>query len=190
MGQRINALANCVARYYPIGYPETWAFLKAKAGPIGRSEGALLLALELLETSRQLRLAEANFYRKLRQRQKAKGQRTPPRGQVTPWDPPRWHGSTTEAATFALRFWRAQPLPWPANDAVRLVQGLVDQHLTGATLAEDERCQLRDLQKELERRFLSDVFQAGEESTRALYLNGAIKHLRVAIDDYSDTGRQ
>jgi hypothetical protein len=100
-GCRINALAGCVQRYQPVGYQATFAYLEHVAGPFRRDEGALLRAMDMLSSSRDLWLVELGDYARQRKRAKRMGRRIP--GIAEP-GPTCWYGDQRDAAVFALTY--------------------------------------------------------------------------------------
>lgn len=103
-GRRINALAGCVERYSPIGYPATFAYLEQVAGPFRRDEAALVRALDMLVRSRRLWLAELNEYATGRRSAKRLGRRNTRATDDNPGSPVCWYGDAKRAAIFAIGF--------------------------------------------------------------------------------------
>ncbi|GAA4958948.1 hypothetical protein [Actinoplanes utahensis] len=102
-GRRINALAQCVGQYAPIGFQATFGYLGQVAGRFHHEEAALLRAVGALDASRRLWLAEMRAYAVRRTEAKRRGHRIPhprdglPRGDV-------WYGDRSAAARFALGY--------------------------------------------------------------------------------------
>lgn len=103
---RLNALCSCIQMVQPIGFNATWSYLQEKTGRPWRDPEFLLPAIVLLEAERALHLAAAAEYTALRRERKAAGYRFPPRDDVTPTSPRRWHGDEKLGAIHALRTWR------------------------------------------------------------------------------------
>ena len=76
-GQRVAALCSCVRWYHPIGHRATLSFLAEAAGPYQRHEHALLRALDMLEASHRVWLAEIHAYMTRRSVEKREGRSSP-----------------------------------------------------------------------------------------------------------------
>ncbi|AWS41653.1 hypothetical protein [Streptosporangium sp. 'caverna'] len=57
-GRRYTSLRCAVGHYKPLGFNATWNHITSRAGQVRTDEAALLRALDILETSREARLAE------------------------------------------------------------------------------------------------------------------------------------
>ncbi|MBO0802235.1 MAG: hypothetical protein J2P25_04055 [Nocardiopsaceae bacterium] len=90
----------------PIGFDATWSYLQAKVERPWRDPEFLLPAIGLLEAERRIHLSMTEEFAVLRGEQKAAGRRIPPRRDVTPWNPPRWHGDERLGAVHSLGSWR------------------------------------------------------------------------------------
>lgn len=107
---RLHALGSCIQLAQPIGFNATWSYLQEKVQRSWRDEAFLLPALACLETERSRHLTVDAAYARLRREQKASGHRVPPRRDVTPKDPQRWHGDERVGARHALAtWWRLRP---------------------------------------------------------------------------------
>ncbi|MEV0403871.1 hypothetical protein [Actinoallomurus sp. NPDC050550] len=102
--RRESAYRECVALCHPIGWHETTSFLEEKAGSFGGDDGPLLRALDLLEASRDVWMAELRGYEQQRRREKREGRRTP--SSRPPSVPMYWYGAPLEGELYALRYWR------------------------------------------------------------------------------------
>lgn len=103
---RLHALGSCIQLAQPIGFHATWSYLQAKVERRWRDPEFLLPAFELLEAERAVYLGVAAEFGRLRRERKAAGRRLPPRSDVTPWFPRRWHGDERLGALHALGSWR------------------------------------------------------------------------------------
>ncbi|MEV6597727.1 hypothetical protein AB0M36_12760 [Actinoplanes sp. NPDC051346] len=103
-GRRINALAGCVQRYQPVGYQATFAYLEHVAGHFSRDEAALLRAMDMLSSSRDLWLLDLGDYARRRKEAKRVGQRSPGATEFDPTSPTCWYGDQRNAALFALGY--------------------------------------------------------------------------------------
>ncbi|WP_143220664.1 hypothetical protein [Actinomadura sp. CNU-125] len=91
---RHMALRCAVGRYRPLGFNATWAYVTAVARPlpdVRRDVPALVRALDVLEASRSVRLAEDAAFAAVRRAEKAAGRRTP-------YAPPTWPPSPDAVA--------------------------------------------------------------------------------------------
>jgi len=103
---RLHALGSCIQLAQPIGFNATWSYLQAKLQRSWREQEFLAPAMDLLESERTVPLSVDADYARLRREQKVVGLRFPPRGDVTPKDPFRWHGDERVGARHALATWR------------------------------------------------------------------------------------
>jgi hypothetical protein len=103
---RLHALGSCIQLAQPIGFNASWSYLQAKVQRPWRDPQFLLPAIGLLEAERTAHLGIAAEYARQRCMQKAAGLRFPPRSDVTPTDPRRWHGDERLGALHALGSWR------------------------------------------------------------------------------------
>lgn len=103
---RVHALGSCIQLAQPIGFNATWSYLQAKLQRSWREPEFLLPAIDCLEAERVHHLSIEAEYAQLRSDQKASGLRFPPRRDVTPKDPIRWHGDERVGARHALATWR------------------------------------------------------------------------------------
>lgn len=106
VGYRLRALGSCIQLAQPIGFNASWSYLQANVQRTWREPEFLLPALDLLEAERQAHLLLDIEYSVLRRAQKRHGYRFPPRSEVTPKDPVRWHGDERVGARHALDTWR------------------------------------------------------------------------------------
>lgn len=104
-GMRVSSLRSCVERYRPIGYFATLSYLEEVAGPFQRDEDALLRALEMLDTSRQLRYVAHLEYAARRRDEKRAGRRDPRNGDLDPAKLDLWFGTPRAASLHKLRHW-------------------------------------------------------------------------------------
>ncbi|MFG2838758.1 hypothetical protein ACGFYE_27600 [Streptomyces zaomyceticus] len=91
--RRHVALRCAVSEYCPLGFHATWAYVSATALPspdLRRDSTALLRALDILETSRAVRIAEGASFAARRRAEKAAGLRTPRGAPVTQVWRPHW----------------------------------------------------------------------------------------------------
>ncbi|GAA1006941.1 hypothetical protein [Streptomyces sp. F-3] len=80
LARRYAALRRAVGHYCPLGFHATWAYLAATACPsadLRTDPAAMLRALDTLEASREVRLAEVRALADRRSMEKAAGRRTP-----------------------------------------------------------------------------------------------------------------
>ena len=103
---RFHALGSCIQLAQPIGFNATWSYLQAKVQRPWRDPRFLLPAIGLLEAERTIHLGIAAEFARQRREQKAAGLRFPPRSDVTPADPRRWHGDERLGALHTLGSWR------------------------------------------------------------------------------------
>lgn len=106
LGYRFRALGSWIQLAQPIGFVPTWAYLETKLNRSWREPDFLLPAMDLLEAERTLHLSIDAEYAELRTLQKAAGHRSPPRDEVTPTEPRRWHGDEWVGARHTLEAWR------------------------------------------------------------------------------------
>ncbi|MFH9722609.1 hypothetical protein ACH4M4_06545 [Streptomyces sp. NPDC017254] len=98
--RRYRALRCAVSEYCPLGFHATWAYTAATAVPapdLRRDTAALLRALDVLEASRAVRVAERASFAARRRAEKAAGLRTPRGAPVTPVWRPHWPAPTGTA---------------------------------------------------------------------------------------------
>jgi len=100
---RLHALGACIQLAQPIGFNATWSYLQARVQRSWRDPQFLLPAIGLLEAERTAHLGIAAEFARQRREQKATGLRFPPRSDVTPTNPRRWHGDERLGALHALR---------------------------------------------------------------------------------------
>jgi hypothetical protein len=93
-----------VQRYQPVGYQATFAYLEHVAGHFRRDEAALLRAVDMLSSSRDLWLVELGDYAGRRKEAKRVGQRSPGATELDPTSPVSWYGDQRNAALFALGY--------------------------------------------------------------------------------------
>ncbi|MFV2177699.1 hypothetical protein ACFHW2_15000 [Actinomadura sp. LOL_016] len=118
---RHAALRCAVERYCPLGFNATWAYVTAVARPlpdVRRDVPALLGALDVLEASRAVRLAESAAFAAARRVEKAAGRRSPRAADLAAFAVPRWPGRTgpsrlglVAAVADRHRWFRRLPLP-------------------------------------------------------------------------------
>lgn len=99
---RFRALGSCIQLAQPIGFTPTWSYLESKLNRSWREPEFLTPAMDLLEAVRTLHLSIDAEYAHLRGLQKAAGYRSPPRNEVTPTEPRRWHGDERVGAHHTL----------------------------------------------------------------------------------------
>ncbi|WP_328488623.1 hypothetical protein [Streptomyces zaomyceticus] len=98
--RRHTALRRAVSEYCPLGFHATWAYVSATALPspdLRRDSTALLRALDILEASRAVRIAEGASFAARRRAEKAAGLRTPRGAPVTRVWRPHWPAATGTA---------------------------------------------------------------------------------------------
>lgn len=105
LGRRVNALADCLQHYSPIGYEASFSFLRFVAGDFTRDAAALPRAMELLTASYTAWQAELHAYAVLRRRAKRLGYRVPHPSAPNPNRPSHWYGAPREAALHAVWIW-------------------------------------------------------------------------------------
>ncbi|MEV4937855.1 hypothetical protein [Streptomyces zaomyceticus] len=91
--RRHTALRCAVSEYCPLGFHATWAYVSATALPspdLRRDSTALLRALDALESSRAVRIAEGASFAARRRAEKAAGLRTPRGAPVAQVWRPHW----------------------------------------------------------------------------------------------------
>ncbi|MDI3408044.1 hypothetical protein [Streptomyces cavernicola] len=138
LARRHTALRCAVGKYGPLGFNATWAYLAATACPapdLRRDPVALLRALDTLEESREVRLAEGERFAARRRTEKAAGRRNPRASDVAALRGPRWPSAAPPSrlglvAAVANRHAEFRRLPRPGEALSRTVQGcrLVDLH--------------------------------------------------------------
>lgn len=132
-GYRLHALDSCIQLAQPIGFNATWSYLRAKVERPWRDPEFLLPAIGVLEEERFVHLGIAAEFARLRREQKSAGFRIPPRTDVTPWDPRRWHGDERLGALHALGSWRRlrsdQAVAVAGHPNGRIVMAAVDSTL-------------------------------------------------------------
>jgi hypothetical protein len=102
-GRRVRALAKCVELYRPLGYPATFHRLEEVAGRYRCDEAALIRAVDALDASRRLWLAEQTAYARRRTIAKRRGDRSPPPDDRGPGRR-IWYGDQKRAALSAIRY--------------------------------------------------------------------------------------
>ncbi|MEY9904870.1 hypothetical protein ABIA35_001086 [Catenulispora sp. MAP12-49] len=112
---RYCALRCAVGHYCPIGFHATWSYLST-VGDLKVDEGALLRALEILETSRGAWLAEMDAYAARRRAEKKRHRRSPTmadrlRLYSYRWPGPDGHQATLNAVEHLWAQHRAAPFP-------------------------------------------------------------------------------
>lgn len=105
LGYRFRALGSWIQLAQPIGFEPTWAYLETKLNRSWREPDFLLPAMDLLEAERTLHLSIDAEYAELRRLQKAAGHGSPPRDEITPTEPRRWHGDEWVGARHTLEAW-------------------------------------------------------------------------------------
>lgn len=144
-GSRYSALRKCVEYYSPIGFENTWRFIGDRAGELTggdrdlRSDSrALVLALGLVEASRDMRLRQDVEYAAERKVEKARGHRST--GVAWPrsvFNRSRWHGDEARAARFVIAWWRWKQPPRPRDGCFAAVRRVVDAALSVPEAYED-----------------------------------------------------
>ncbi len=154
-GRRINALAGCVQRYRPVGYQATFAYLEHVAGRFRRDEAALLRAVDMLSSSRDLWLMDVANYASRRREAKCMGRRSPGATELNPTSPASWYGDPRDAAMFTLgyllrRIAKGRQSAADAADAevLRLASDCLE---SGGRLDNAEQERLGDLRQQFER---------------------------------------
>jgi hypothetical protein len=97
LARRHTALRCAVGHYCPLGFNATWAYLAATACPspdLRRDPAALLRALDTLESSRAVRLAELEAFAERRRAEKPTGRRTPRPVDTARLRGPHWPSET------------------------------------------------------------------------------------------------
>jgi hypothetical protein len=92
-GRRYSALRCTVGCYCPLGFGATWAYLGGAAGiewPRPRGAAELLRMLGILETSREVAIAETTDFAAVRRTEKAAGRRVPREADLARLRGPRW----------------------------------------------------------------------------------------------------
>ncbi|MFF4573405.1 hypothetical protein [Streptomyces sp. NPDC001410] len=126
LARRHTSLRCAVGHYCPLGFNATWAYLAATACPspdLRRDPAALLRALETLEASRTVWLAEVESFAVRRHAEKAAGRRTPGRI-TTQLSGFRWPGETAPSrlglvAAVANRHTAFRRFPFPDESLLR-----------------------------------------------------------------------
>ncbi|WP_212992259.1 hypothetical protein [Actinoplanes auranticolor] len=103
-GVRLAAFNGCLERYRPIGWEASLGYLELCAGPLERDTSALLRAVDMLTTSRNLWLVERAAYEETRRAAKRCGRRTAGKNEPSPGGEWLWLGAERAAALFALEF--------------------------------------------------------------------------------------
>ncbi|MET8050079.1 GNAT family N-acetyltransferase [Streptosporangium sp. NPDC005286] len=114
-GLRHTSLRYAVERYMPVGYHATWDYITSRAGRIRTDETALLRALDILETSREARLAEMAAFA-LRRTSEKRDRRTLSAGEHRYRHGWRWPGPDAHEAmhqTVQTLWAQRQRLPFP-----------------------------------------------------------------------------
>ena len=112
---RYCALRCAVSRYCPIGFHATWSYLST-VGDLKADEGALLRALEILETSRHVWLADMDTFATRRRAEKLLHRRSPTASERLRlygfrWPGPDGHQATIHAVELLWAGHRAAPFP-------------------------------------------------------------------------------
>lgn len=164
-GERVLSFAHSLDIYAPLGFQATWAFLERLEGNLRRDEDALSRALDRLEHSRRLCLAEEHAYDEYRRWQKRHTVSVRPPRELTPGDLMRWHAAPVEGATFYLQWWWRTRRPGPAeDDLTRAVSDLVVSFLMQGTLDVDQQCAVRAYRAELATRTRRAAAASGFQS--------------------------
>jgi hypothetical protein len=142
---RFMALGSWIQQAQPIGFEPTWAYLEAKLNLSWFEPDFLLPAMDMLEAERAVHLRIAAEYADVRRLQKAAGHRTPPRDQVTPIEPRRWHGDERAGARQALESWLRRAGPALSDPYERRIRGVVEDALSGSTLTKLDANELQSL---------------------------------------------
>ncbi|KAB2350703.1 hypothetical protein [Actinomadura rudentiformis] len=116
---RYRALRCAVGHYHPLGFHATWAYVTTLAVPshdIRRDVPALLRALDVLEASRTIWLAEMETFAANRRAEKSAGRRSPRSAEKTALAMPRWPGRPSRLGLIAAvanrhRWFRQLPFP-------------------------------------------------------------------------------
>ncbi|GLW65892.1 hypothetical protein Arub01_41360 [Actinomadura rubrobrunea] len=151
-GLRYRALRCSVARYHPLGFHATWAYVTAVARPspdIHRDVSAWVRALDVLEESRAVWLAEVEAFAAARRAGKAAGRRMPTKADKAIFVRPRWPGAVSRLGLVAAvadrhRWFRRLPLPDRPSEGHLALRGLLDEAATSylaelGSLEPDER---------------------------------------------------
>jgi hypothetical protein len=190
-GARVGALCHCLEMYSPIGYQDSWQFLEARVGTfrkgmghLQKNDAALLAALELIEQSRRVCLVETAAYAQLRREQKAEGRRVPKRGDVTAFQPPRWHADPAGGALYVLQRVRPTASIKPIDAHSRRLYELVDVVLQEQALSPAMQQELAELARDISAG-LEDLYRVDPRTYQhARHLLRDADHIRVATGDY------
>lgn len=142
---RFMSLGSWIQQAQPIGFEPTWAYLEAKLNLSWYETDFLLPALDMLEAERAVHLRIAAEYADLRRLQKAAGHRSPPRDQVTPIEPRRWHGDERAGARHALESWLRRVGLELSDPYERRIRGVVEDALSGSALTKLDADELQSL---------------------------------------------
>ena len=162
--RRVVALHSAVERYQPLGWHLTLRFLDQAVGGHSSSEQALLRALELLEESRRLWLAEVRAYTGRRRADKAGGGRSPRPDDPNPFRHlTGWYGPLRPAASLhALTTWRTR---LSAEDpSGQEVQALAAVCIATGALTTDQAAELTSVAAGLRRRIRSAAARGDSNS--------------------------
>lgn len=138
LARRHTALRSAVGRYCPLGFDATWAYLAATACPspdLRTDPAAMIRALDALEASRAVRLAEVRALADHRLTEKAAGRRIPRAVDTAFLRLPSWPSDTAPSrlgliAAVANRHASFQRRPFPDETLCddTQAQQLVDLH--------------------------------------------------------------
>jgi hypothetical protein len=118
LGVRRSALGSCVVLYGPYGYRETLAFLNRRCGRLDTPEG-LTCAIDLLDASRAVWLAQLAAFGAGRRAAKAAGTRRPAAAELARFAAMGWpggpHDGRAVSQSFLRQFGLIQSLPEPVR---------------------------------------------------------------------------
>jgi hypothetical protein len=103
-GRRVTALACGVQMYRPLGFRATFAFVTDRNGRFRYDGNVLVQAMDRLEASRALWVAEVAAYAELRVAAKQDGNRRPGKAEGNPVPPSHWYGDRRQGALFAIQY--------------------------------------------------------------------------------------
>jgi hypothetical protein len=115
LGWRYGALRSAVGYYCPLGFQATWAYVASEARPWGgrRWDGAALVrAIELLEDSRAVWLAELDAFAAARRTEKTAGRRCPRDADLEHLHGPRWPSTRPPSQLGLVAAVAAQHTAW------------------------------------------------------------------------------
>ena len=118
-GARRRALGSCVTRFAPYGYTATLAFLEERCGRLDNPQN-LIRAIDLLDASRAVWLAELTSFAAARTAAKAAGNRRPTSTELARIANIGWPGGTPEDPPVSRAFLRQFGLIAIAPEPVRL----------------------------------------------------------------------